>query len=59
MAKTEKFPEAEKRLFDRVFVCLKCKSKIRGDPLKVRAGKIKCRKCKSNKLRPIRKGQKT
>ena len=49
------FPEAVKRLFHRVFVCRKCKSKIRADYIKVREGKVKCRKCGSRYLRPKRK----
>ena len=52
------FPEAVKRLFHRVFVCRKCKSKIRADYIKVREGKIKCRKCGSIYLRPKRKEKK-
>ncbi len=50
-----KFPEAEARLFKNVFVCRKCKSKIRAPTLKVLAGKIKCRKCNCKALRPIKK----
>ena len=49
------FPEASKRIFFRVFVCRNCKSKMRADPAKVRAGKIKCRKCGSHALRPKRR----
>jgi len=45
-------PEVVQRLFQRVFVCKVCKSKIRADPAKVRAGKVKCRKCGSRALRP-------
>jgi len=44
--------EVLQRLFQRVFVCKVCKSKIRADPAKVRAGKVKCRKCGSRALRP-------
>jgi ribosomal protein L40E len=58
MAK-HRFPEAENRLFHRVFVCMKCGGKIRADLIKVRAGKVKCRKCKSKRLRPIHKEHKT
>jgi len=50
-----KFPEAEKRLFNRVFVCMNCGAKIRADLVKVRSGKVNCRKCKRKDLRPIRK----
>ena len=49
------FPEAMHRLYFRVFVCRKCKSKIRADYRKVREGKVKCRKCGSKALRPKRK----
>ncbi|HLD56834.1 MAG TPA: 50S ribosomal protein L40e [archaeon] len=55
MSKTQKFPEAEGRLFTRVFVCRQCNSKIRADSLKVRSGQVKCRKCNSTKLRPKHK----
>ncbi|NQU97850.1 50S ribosomal protein L40e [Candidatus Woesearchaeota archaeon] len=50
-----KFPEAEARLFHNVFVCKKCKSKLRAPSLKVFAGKIICRKCGSKALRSIKK----
>ena len=52
------FPEAMERLYNRIFVCRKCKSKIRADPPKVRAGKVKCRKCGSKALRPKRREKK-
>ncbi len=50
-----KFQEAELRLFKNVFVCKKCKSKIKAPNMKVIAGKISCRKCGSKQLRPVRK----
>jgi ribosomal protein L40E len=50
-----KIPEAEARLFRGIFVCRKCKSKIRASSMKVSQGKIKCRKCNSKVLRPVRK----
>jgi len=46
------FPEAVKRLYDRVFVCRVCKHKMRASPEKVRAKKVKCRHCGSTALRP-------
>ena len=49
------FPEASARLYHRVFVCRVCKHKIRADPAKVRAGKVRCRYCGSTDLRPKRK----
>jgi len=49
----QKLPQVvAKRLYENVFVCMKCKAKIRADSLKVRKGKVKCRKCGSKKLRP-------
>lgn len=50
-----RFPEAEKRLFKNVFICRKCKARIRAPSIKVSQGMIKCRKCGSRALRPIRK----
>ncbi len=50
-----KVPEAEARIFHNVFVCKKCKSKIRAPVLKVAEQKVKCRKCGSKALRPKRK----
>ncbi len=50
-----KFPEAEARLFKNVFVCRRCKTKIRAPNIKVLAGKIKCRRCGSKALKPVRK----
>jgi len=52
------FPEAMDRLYNRVYVCRKCKHKIRADYAKVRAGKVKCRHCGSKALRPKRKEKK-
>lgn len=48
------------RLFDRVFVCMKCHAKLRTDADKVKTGKAKCRKCGYSGLRPkkrLRKGK--
>ncbi len=50
-----KIPEAEERLFKNVFVCRRCNTKIRAPTLKVIAGKVRCRKCGSRALRPIKK----
>lgn len=49
------FPEAEARLYKNVFVCRRCESKIRVPMGKILAGKGTCRKCSSNRLRPVRK----
>ncbi len=50
-----KFPEAEARKFRGMFVCRRCKTKMKAPTLKVIAGKIKCRKCAGKVLRPIKK----
>ena len=50
-----KFPEADERRFKNIFVCKKCKSKVRSPNLKVIAGKVKCRGCKSTALRTVKK----
>jgi len=50
-----KFPEAINRIIGRVYVCRKCKTKIRASPQKVLLKKIKCRRCSSKALRPKRK----
>ena len=50
-----KFPEAEARLFKNIFICKKCKSRIRAPGMKVIKGKITCRKCSSKALRVVRK----
>ena len=52
-----RFNEAVARLFGRVYVCRKCKSKRRVDPSKVRAGRAMCRKCNSKALRAIKKSK--
>lgn len=50
-----KFPEAMARKFKNIFVDRKTKMKIRGNPLKVQAGKIKGRGPQgTNALRPKR-----
>jgi ribosomal protein L40E len=52
------FKEAMDRLFNRVYVCKKCKSKIRADYSKIKDKKVKCRKCQSKSFRPKRKEKK-
>ena len=51
MAKTVKFPEADARLFKRIFLCRDCGAKLRTDLLKIKAGRVKCRKCNGKSLR--------
>jgi len=50
-----KFPEADARLFKRVFVCRNCKNKTKTSNLKVLAGKVTCAKCGGHAFRPLRK----
>ncbi len=51
MAKTIKFPEADNRLFKRVFICRDCGAKNRTDLIRVKTGRVKCRKCRGAALR--------
>ena len=50
-----KYAEADARLFQNIFVCKRCKTKIRTPNMKVLAGKAKCRRCNSTELRTKRK----
>ncbi|HLC80366.1 MAG TPA: 50S ribosomal protein L40e [Candidatus Nanoarchaeia archaeon] len=50
-----KFEEARLRKHKDVFVCRKCKSKIKVSSFKVSQGEARCRKCRSSVLRPKRK----
>jgi len=50
-----KIPEAQNRLFKNVFVCRNCQTKARSDPQKILKGKVRCRKCKKRRFRPVRK----
>ena len=50
-----KFPEADTRLFKNIFVCRRCKNKIRASNMRILSGKVKCRTCDGKALRPIKK----
>ncbi len=50
-----KFPEAEARLFKNKFVCKNCKAVVKAPNMKVLSGKVKCKRCNSRRLRPIKK----
>ncbi len=50
-----KIKEAHDRIFKNMYVCKKCRTKIRSDPQKILKGKVKCRKCKKNAFRPLKK----
>jgi len=49
-----KFPEAQARIYRNVFVCRRCKLKLRSPNMKILAGKVKCKKCGGRALRPVR-----
>ena len=50
-----KIPVAQKRMFQNVFICKKCGKKIRSQPVRIIAGKVKCGKCNSRVFRAIKK----
>lgn len=50
-----KIPAAQTRLFKNVFVCKKCKTKIRASAIKIAEKKVKCRRCKGRAFRPIKR----
>ena len=50
-----KFHEADARKFRSVFVCMRCKAKIRGPNAKVLKGMVKCRRCESKVFRAVKK----
>jgi len=50
-----KIPAAQARMFKNVFVCRRCKSKIRADPVKIKEKIIKCRRCQGKIFRPVKK----
>ncbi len=49
------FKEAEARLYEDIYVCKKCESKVRVPISKFLAGKAVCRKCGHKGLRPVRR----
>jgi len=53
--KMAKSPEATARLFSRVFVCKKCKQKIRADIRKILQKKVTCRRCGGKAFRPVKR----
>ena len=50
-----KIMEAQNRMFKNVFVCKRCSSKIKANSTKILEGKVKCRKCRGNSFRPLRR----
>jgi len=53
-----RFPEAMNRLFKNIFVCKKCKTKVRTTPKKIINKKILCRRCGGKAFRAIKKDSK-
>lgn len=49
-----KFDATIGRLYRRVFVCKKCKGKIRTDMSRIAAGAVKCRTCQGKAFRVIK-----
>ena len=48
----KKIPEfIANRLYKNVYVCMRCKRKVKVDAYKVKQGKAKCRKCGHKALR--------
>ena len=50
-----KFPEANARLFHNIFICKKCKTRMRSRPIKVIQRKLVCRGCGGKNFRVVRK----
>jgi len=50
-----KLPIAQTRMFHNVFICRECNKRIRTQPTRVIAGKVRCSKCGSKHFRPVRK----
>ena len=46
------------RLFNRVFICMKCNARNRLSPDRVRSGKARCRKCGYAGLRAKKRSRK-
>lgn len=46
---------ATKRLFDKIFICKNCKTKVKTTMSKILQGKISCKRCGSKAFRPLRK----
>ncbi len=52
-----KFDAAINRLFNRIFVCKNCKTKVKTDMSRVLMRKISCKNCGSKHFRPIKKNR--
>ena len=47
----ERVRAVTKRIYERVYICMKCNAKIRADRKRVIARKVKCRRCGYKGLR--------
>jgi len=54
----QKMEATAKRLYSRVFICMKCNAKMRTDASRIKAKTVKCRKCGYHDLRQKSKGAK-
>lgn len=52
-----KHKEATARMFHNVYVCKKCKTKIRVAVSKILQNKVRCRRCGGKSFRSIKKGK--
>ncbi|MBI4447877.1 50S ribosomal protein L40e [Candidatus Woesearchaeota archaeon] len=52
-----KFPEAQARIFRRVFICKNCKAKIKTDIQRILKKEVSCKVCGTKRFRPIKKGK--
>ena len=50
-----RFPEADARIFENVYICMKCNAKNRIDQRRIRLKKAKCRECGHDRLRAKRR----
>lgn len=52
-----KFEATANRIFNRIFVCRRCKKKMRVDVNKVVAKQVLCKNCGMKNFRPIKKSK--
>jgi len=52
-----KIPEAGQRMFANIFVCKRCKSKLKTSSQRVLQKKVSCRRCGSKAFRAIKRGK--
>ena len=54
-----RFPEAVTRLYTRVFVCRKCKKKIKANISSIVSKRLTCKKCGGKAFRAIKRQKAT